>query len=372
MPKPLYSSPSFPYPMNPEDRFNLIKQVGAEIITDDELRELLQTKKQLIAYDGFEPSGTNIHIAQGLLRAININKMTKAGCKFKMFVADWHAWANNKMGGDLEKIQKVGKYLIEVWRACDMDLKKVEFVWASDLLKDKEYWKTVMQIARKTTLKRILRTTQIMGRSESDTLQASQIFYPCMQAADIFHLKVDICQLGLDQRKVSILAREVGPELGYWKPVVVSHHMLMGLGEPLKTDDAVERAMAMKMSKSKPETAIFMTDLPADVAKKIQKAYCPEGIVEENPILEYCKYILFEKFSTLKIERPVKYGGNLEFKSYSELEAAFAEKKLHPMDLKQAVAKHLSLLLEPVQKKLAANKTAQKLAEEIKKFEVTR
>ncbi|HLC70736.1 MAG TPA: tyrosine--tRNA ligase, partial [Candidatus Nanoarchaeia archaeon] len=84
--------------MDIEQRFSLIQQVGEEIITEDELRELLQTKKQLVAYDGFEPSGTNIHIAQGLLRAININKMTKAGCTFKMFVADWHAWANNKMG----------------------------------------------------------------------------------------------------------------------------------------------------------------------------------------------------------------------------------------------------------------------------------
>lgn len=358
--------------MNIEDRFNLIHQVGEEIITADELKELLQTKKNPIAYDGFEPSGTNIHIAQGLLRAININKMTKAGCKFKMFVADWHAWANNKMGGDLDKIQKVGKYLIEVWRACDMDVKNVEFVWASELMKDTEYLKMVMQVARHSTVNRIVRCAQIMGRKESDALQASQILYPCMQAADIFYLKADICQLGMDQRKVNVLARELAPKLGFAKPIIISHHMLMGLGEPPKTDDATERAMAMKMSKSKPETAIFMTDLPADVSKKIQKAFCPEAIVVENPILEYCKYILFEKFSTLKIERPAKFGGNLEFNSYAELETAFAAKKVHPMDLKQSVAKHINLLLEPVQKKLAANKTAQKLADEIKGFEVTR
>src|SRR3989338_4659315 len=231
--------------MNPEDRFNLIKQVGAEIITEDELKELLRTKKTPIAYDGFEPSGTNIHIAQGLLRAININKMTKAGCKFKIFVADWHAWANNKMGGDLEKIQKVGKYLIEVWRACDMDLKNVEFVWASDLMKDTEYLKLVMQVARNSTVKRIIRCGQIMGRKETEVLQASQIFYPCMQTADIFYLKADICQLGLDQRKVNVLAREIGHKLGFPKPVIVSHHMLMGLNQPpadLKERDALERA----------------------------------------------------------------------------------------------------------------------------------
>ena len=128
--------------------------------------------------------------------------MIKAGCKFKILVADWHAWANNKMNGNLDHIQVVGKYLIEVWKACDMDLSKVEFVWASDLVKDDDYWKKVMQIARNSTVKRILRCSQIMGRKEGDVLQASQILYPCMQAADIFYQKCDVCQLGMDQRKV--------------------------------------------------------------------------------------------------------------------------------------------------------------------------
>src|SRR3989344_6551272 len=103
--------------MDIQERINLIKKVGEEILTEDELKTLLETKKTPIAYDGFEPSG-RIHIAQGILRALNINRMTKAGCKFKMLVADWHGWANNKMGGDLEKIQTVGKYFIEVWKVA--------------------------------------------------------------------------------------------------------------------------------------------------------------------------------------------------------------------------------------------------------------
>ena len=358
--------------MNTADRFSLIQQVGEEILTEEELRAVLQEKEHPLAYDGFEPSGTTIHIAQGLLRAININKMTKAGCKFKILVADWHAWANNKMGGDLNKIQKVGKYLIEVWKACEMDLSKVEFVWASDLMKDTDYLKTVMQVARHSTVQRIIRCSQIMGRKEDEALQASQIFYPCMQAADIFHMKIDICQLGMDQRKVNVLARELGPKLGLWKPVAVHHHMLLGLGEPPKTKNTLERALEMKMSKSKPDSAIFMTDSDEEVRRKINKAYCPEGLVEDNPILEYCRYILFERFPTLKIERPEKFGGNIEFISYTGLERSFLEKKLHPQDLKQTVAKHLNILLEPVRQQLAHNHLAQKLAEEIKGFEVTR
>src|SRR3989338_6423202 len=359
-------------PMNVKERLDLIKQVGEEIVTEEELKHILETKKQPIAYDGFEPSGTSIHIAQGLLRAINVNKMTKAGCRFIFLVADWHAWANNKMEGDLEKIQKVGKYLIEVWKACDMDLKNVEFIWANELMKDQEYLKKVMQVARNSTVNRIIRCGQIMGRNENEVLQASQIFYPCMQAADIFQLKADICQLGLDQRRVSVLAREIGPRLGFWKPVIVSHHMLMGLGEPPKSGTAEERAIAMKMSKSNPDSAIFMNDSNEEVSRKIKKAYCPEGIAEENPILEYNKYIIFEKFRNVKIERSEKFGGNLEFGSYSELEKTFREKKLHPMDLKQSTASHLNQLIEPVRKILEKNALAKKLASEISDFKVTR
>jgi len=358
--------------MNIKQRIELIKQVGEEIVTEDGLKQVLETNKKPITYDGFEPSGTNIHIAQGLLRAINVNKMTKAGCKFKFLVADWHAWANNKMGGKLENIQKVGKYLIEVWKACDMDLKNVEFIWASDLLNNRDYWKTVLQVSRNSTVKRIIRTGEIMGRSESDVLQASQIIYPCMQAADIFHLEARITQLGMDQKKVNILAREIGPKLGFWKPAIVSHHMLMGLGEPPKGEKTVDRAIEMKMSKSNPDSAIFMSDTEEEVDRKIKKAYCPVGIVEENPVLEYCKYIIFEKFKTIKVERPRKFGGNLEFSSYEDLEKKFSQKKLHPMDLKQSTAVYLNKMIDPVRKKLEKNRTAQKLAQEIKGFDITR
>jgi len=216
-----------------------------------------------------------MHIAQGILRAINVNKMIDAGARFKMLVADWHAWANHKLDGDLHKIQVAGKYMIEVWKAAGMQLDHVDFVWASDVVKDDNYWSIVMQVAINNTVKRIIRTSQIMGRAESDALSAAQILYPCMQAADIFYLGVDVAQLGMDQRKVNVLAREIGEKIGYYKPIIVSHHMLQGLQEPPKnTVDAVERAIAMKMSKSNPDSAIFMTDSVEDVNRKIKKAYC--------------------------------------------------------------------------------------------------
>lgn len=319
--------------------------------------------------------------------------MTKAGIKFKMWVADWHAMANNKMGGDLDKIQTVGKYFIEVWKACGMDMTKVEFHWASEMAKNSDYWKLVVQVGKSNALKRFVRTAEMMGREESlDNLTGAHIIYSCMQVADIFMLGAKITQLGMDQRKLNMLAREIGPQLGFWKPVVVSHHMLMGLGKPptdignqisavngpttddrpLKTQSAMTRAIALKMSKSHPDSAIFMTDTTEDIKRKLNKAWCLEGEVKDNPVLEYCKYIIFESVDSMTIVRPEKFGGNLTVTSYEDLENKFAAKEIHPQDLKVSVASELDKLLQPVREHFEKNEEAKKLLERVISFQVTR
>ncbi|MBD3212037.1 MAG: tyrosine--tRNA ligase [Candidatus Lokiarchaeota archaeon] len=354
-----------------DEKIELLKEVGEEIIELDDLREMLSWKeehnKQVIAYDGFEPSG-NIHIAQGLLRAINVNKLTKAGVKFKFLVADWHAAANQKFGGDLDVIKKVGDFFIEVWKVCDMDLSQVEFVYASELVKNSEYWELVLKIAINNTLNRIIRCTQIMGREESEALSASQILYPLMQAADIFYLNADICQLGLDQRRVNMLAREVASVLNRPKPVAIHHHMLMGLLPPPDSEaEGVDRVIKLKMSKSNPDSAIFMLDSAKDVKRKINKAYCPPEQASDNPVLEYCKYIIFELVDNFYVERPEKYGGNVEYSSYKELEGAYVQGDLSPPDLKPAVSKYINQFLEPVRAHFETNDKAKKLYQFVQK-----
>ena len=349
-----------------QEKMDLVNSMAEEIIEEPgQLKWLLENREPgtIIAYDGFEPSG-KIHIAQGLLRAINVNKLTKAGIKFIFFVADWHAAANNKFNGDLKVIRKVGEYFIEVWKACEMDLDNVEFVWASEIVKDPKYWESVLQISMNSSLNRVLRCTQIMGRSESDALQSSQILYPLMQAADIFYLKADICQLGLDQRKVNMLAREVAPKIGHrHKPVAIHHHMLMGLVKPPDSEiDEIDKKIQRKMSKSNPDSAVFMLDTRADIKRKINKAWCPANEIAENPVLEYCKYIIFERFEIIEIKRPEKYGGDVAFHSYRELEAAYENGSLGPVDLKMAVIDYLDQLIDPIRKHFESDPNAKALA----------
>ncbi len=362
--------------MDPETRFELIQRVGEEIITKPELLELLERKKHPIAYDGFEPSGlAPIHF--GVYRAINLEDLLAAGIRFKLWLADWFAWVNDKMGGDLPTIRKVGEYFIEVWKAAGIDMSKVEVLWASDAMDSRDYWRKVIQIAKNTTINRTIRCLTIMGRTKTDLKMTAQLFYPMMQCADIFHLEADICQLGLDQRRANMLAREVGPKLGWWKPVIVSHHMLMGLEgkrqpEGYDENQAFDQQISSKMSKSRPDTCIYVHDSLDAILNKIQKAFCPPKTIEGNPILEYCKYIIYRKCESLEISRSARYGGDLEIPTYEELTQLYATGAIHPLDLKKAVARSLDTIIAPIREHFEKHPGARKLYQFVKQENITR
>ncbi|MDG6901582.1 MAG: tyrosine--tRNA ligase [Nitrososphaerota archaeon] len=363
--------------MDLETRLSHVRQVGEEIITEAELRTLLETNDHPAAYDGFEPSGL-AHLPFGVLRPILVDDMLKAGVRMKLWIADWFAWVNNKMGGDLEKIQEVGRYFIEVWKAAGVDMSKVEVLWTSDAARNEEYWKKVVTVAQNSTLARAQRALTIAGRTTKEAIQTAQLFYPMMQVADIFWLDVDICQLGLDQRRANILAREIADRMKWKKPVAVHHHMLIGLQgkkEPEGSFDenhAIDSEIASKMSKSKPETSIFVHDSTEAIMKKVNGAYCPQKVVEGNALIEYSRYIVFRKRKSLRVERPEKYGGTVEFFSADELESAFRAGSLHPADLKRGVGEALDSIIAPIRDHFEKDSSARRLYETVKAAEITR
>jgi len=358
--------------MDIETKMRIIEDVSEEIITRKELRELLESKDHPIAYDGFEPSGL-AHLPFGIFRPLILKELIKVGIRFKFWVADWFAWINNKMGGDLEKIRRVGEYFIEVWKAAGV---KAEFIFASESM-DQDYWKRVILVAKNTTVSRATRALTIMGRKAGEMQEVAQYFYPVMQATDVFHLNVDICQLGLDQRRANMLARDVAEKLGWKKPVIISHHMLMSLSgiktpEGFEDNKKMDIEISSKMSKSKPATCIFVHDSKEEIQKKILSAFCEPKNIENNPMLDYSKHIIFRAFDKMKIERPKKYGGDVVFENYKELEKTFRNGELHPKDLKLAVAKYLDVLIKPIREHFEKNKRAKELYEFVKKQEITR
>ncbi|MCK4474729.1 tyrosine--tRNA ligase, partial [Candidatus Bathyarchaeota archaeon] len=164
--------------------------------------------------------------------------------------------------------------------------------------------------------------------------------------------------------------------LGFWKPVCVHHHLLQGLQKPalwpIPEGKEKEAVASAKMSKSSPETCVFIYDSPEEIKRKIARAFCPEKTIEFNPILDICKHISFRERETLTVNRPAKFGGNIEFQSFQELEKTYRQGDLHPQDLKNAVAEELAITLEPVRRYFQSNREAKERLNAVKNAEVTR
>ncbi len=362
--------------MDIEKRIELICRFPAEeIVTPEDLRHLLETEDHPIAYNGWEPSGL-AHLGTGVICAYKMKDFAEAGIHFKAFLATWHAYLNNKLGGDLTLIKKAADLFRHSWIALGVPADKVEFIYSDVLYDDLDYWAKTMAIAKNLTIARTTRTLEIAGRKDTDARYVSDFLYTPMQVADIFHMKVKICQLGMDQRKANMVGREVGEKMGYWKPVCVHHHLLQGLEKPgvwpIPEGQEKEAIASAKMSKSKPDTCIFIYDTPAEIKKKLSKAFCPEKTVKFNPIMDICKYIVFRENPVFIIERPAKFGGNIQFESFDQLASSYVEGKLHPMDLKNGVAEQLGKILEPVRRYFSNHKEAQDCLDAICKAKVTR
>jgi len=317
-----------------------------------------------------------MHIGMGLVCTSKIKDMTKAGFKFIVFLADWHSWINNKLGGDMEKIRICGEYIKQCFTALGVTPDSVEYLWASDIAKQIEYWEKVIRIAKSASLQRTWRALPIMGREMSMTnVETAWIFYPCMQSADIFHMDLDVACAGMDQRKAHMVARDVAEKLGWKKPSCVHTHLLMGLQGPetaeKKFDENVDLnvQISSKMSKSIPKSCIFVHDTPSDIKTKIKEAYCPPKQVKGNPVLELAKCVVFAERESLEIPRPAKYGGPENFESYEIMEKAYVKGKIHPLDLKNGVTEALVEILKPVREHFRKHP---QLLEKMMEIEVTR
>jgi len=340
-----------------EERLDLIIRNTEEVVTIDELRVLLETVSKPKAYWGFECSGF-MHIGMGLVCGSKIKDVAKAGFDFTIFLADWHSWINNKLGGVMENIRICGEYFKQCFEALGVTSSgNVKFVWASDLAGDIKYWEKVIRIAKSSSLLRVRRALTIMGRElDMADIETAWIFYPCMQAADIFHLELDMACGGIDQRKAHMLARDAAEKMGWRKPICLHTPLLSGLqpsateisGGKFDEDAKISEKISSKMSKSKPESCIFVHDSPEEIRSKIRAAYCPPKQEEGNPILEHAKYIVFPELGVMDVPRPAKYGGPVTFESYNDLREAYLRGEVHPLDLKNGVAEALIKILEPV------------------------
>lgn len=350
--------------MSREEKIKLISRNCQEVLTKDDLEKLIESGTPLTHYIGFEISGL-VHLGTGLMSMGKIADFLKAGVKCQVLLADFHSYLNNKLGGDWENIRwATNNYfkegLIASLKCFGIDKDQLSFVLGRDLYSNNIiHWETFMEVGKHITLSRNLRSISIMGKGQGKEVDMATLFYPPLQVADIFTLRVNLAHAGMDQRKAHVVARQVADKLKVnplkdikgkiVAPVAIHQNLVAGLSGPEEGQNDEE---SLKMSKSKPNLAVFIHDSPDEIREKIKKAYGPPRKIEYNPLINWVKTLVFwgEEKGDFRIERPERFGGDVVYERASDLISDYQKEKLHPSDLKNALAEWLIAKLEPARK----------------------
>lgn len=328
--------------MDSEKRLQLVTRNTAEVLTLEDLRKLLQEKRSPSAYLGIATTGP-FHMGY-LIPLGKLFDFSRAGIKNKILLADVHA-ALDDLKCSWEELENRAEYykkcieLVFPWEETPV------FVQGSSYQLKKEYQLDVLKLSTMSTISRTTRAASEVTRMKNP--KVSELIYPIMQALDEEYLGIDIQLGGHDQRHIMAYAREYLPHLGYKSRVEVMTPLVVSLKGP-----------GVKMSASIPESSIKVYESEKSIHEKLRNAYCPLGIVQDNPVLQLAKYIVFPVHGKLKIERDKKFGSDFVYNEYSELEKDFVAKSLHPLDLKAAIGKELTETFVKVRKYFEKNPDA--------------
>lgn len=335
--------------MDSEERFQLIKRNTEEIIEEEGLKKLLASKKKPVIYWGTAPTGKP-HIGY-LLPALKIADFLKAGFKVKILLADIHATLDNVPWNIVDKRYDYYKKIIPLLiKSIGADTRHLKFIKGSEMQLKPEYMYDILQLSSLVSVHDATKAASDVVKSV-DNPKLSGIIYPLMQAMDEEYLDVD-CQLGgTDQRKIMVLAREYLPKIGYKARIEIMNPLIPGL-------------VGEKMSSSDEKSKIDLVDDYETVKKKIINAECAPGD-PNNGIMALLKYIIMplkqDNKKKLIIKREEKFGGEISYEDYENIEKDFVDKSLHPLDLKNALVEELWDILKPIQKE---KKLLDKLAKE--------
>ncbi len=324
--------------MDIKEKLDLIKRNTEEIITEKELETLLKKKKKPVIYWGTAPTGRP-HAAY-FLPMLKIADLLRAGFKVKILLADLHAALDNVPWYVLEKRYDYYKKIIPLMiQAIGVNTKDLEIIKGSDFELKPEYMYDVLRMSSFTSIRDANRAASEVVKQVKNP-KVSGLIYPIMQAIDEQYLEADAQLGGMDQRKIFVMAREKHLKLSYKPRVEIINPIIQGL-------------IGKKMSASDEKSKIDLLDNDKIIKQKINGAECIAGN-SDNGIMAFLKYVIMtiknDEKKDFIINRDKKHGGDLRYSSYEKIEKDFVSKKLHPLDLKNAVAEEIINLLKPIQK----------------------
>jgi len=314
-----------------------IKRNCVEVVTEKDLKNLLEQKKMFNFYWGIAPTGP-FHLGY-LISLCKLHDLIEVGGKATILIADLHAYLDDKKT-PWEEMEIRSKYIEKCLKLLLREkTNKIRFVRGSDFQLSKDYIADTLKLSGYVTAKRAIRAASEVVRIREAPL-ISSLLYPIMQNVDIKYLDAELVLGGIDQRHIYTLGREVLPKIGWKKPVCIFTPLLTSLKRK------------GKMSASKPETHITLHENEKVLAYKIKKAYCPPKKVENNPIMEIVRYILFPLFKKIEIKGRDEI---ITYESVDKLINDYKKNSIHPLDLKKSIIHYVNQLIEPVREYFVKN-----------------
>ncbi len=214
---------------------------------------------------GVRPTG-NLHLGNYIGAIKPFVELQKTGVKSFVFVVDLHALTDHEP----KDIHGFTREVVVDYIALGLDPEKNVIYRQSDIGYETTFLMTLL--ARETTVAELLRVPTIKDKLRSgarpETANALLLLYPVLMAADILLHRARRVPVGEDQMAhlevMRELARSFNGKYGEVFPIPEGHKM-----KPLRI---LSLKGTGKMSKSTPEGAIFLTDDPKKVERKIKTA----------------------------------------------------------------------------------------------------
>ena len=244
-----------------KDALELLKRGTDEILTVEDLKKKLSTKKKLVVKAGFDPTAPDLHLGHTVL----INKLRHfqdLGHRVIFLIGDFTGMIGDPSGKNktrptlsAEEIKKNAKtYEKQVFKILKKEQTEVRFnsEWCSKLGAE-----GLIRLASNYNVARMLERDDFSKRYKSNqSIAVHEFLYPLVQGYDSVHLEADVECGGTDQKFNLLVGRELQRAYDQEPQVVITVPILEGL-------DGVN-----KMSKSL-DNYVGVDEAPEDMFGKI-------------------------------------------------------------------------------------------------------
>ena len=279
----------------------------AEVIVREDLAASLRAgDRPLRIKQGFDPTHPNLHLGHAIpLR--KLRTLAQWGHEIVLIVGDW----TTQIGDPTDKDESRPMVSHErVLKNAETYLEQFHLIVPREgtrVVKQTEWFgkfglRDVIELASRFTAQQMLAREEFRKRLEKKTpIPIKDLLYPLLQAYDSVAIESDVEVGGTDQLFNILAGRELQEQLGQRPQNLLINHMLEGLD-------------GLQMSKSKPKTAIWLTDPPNEVYGKVMS-------IEDKLMPHY-----FE------------WATEMPRKEVNKILGAIGNRELHPKEAKEKLA----------------------------------